>query len=66
MRSASRARSRDRDVGILASQWTLLTHDAAYLERPGVKRHLAPWPKSRIAQVHWTDDYSSLLPLLNW
>jgi spermidine synthase len=45
--------------------WMLLTENAVFLKRPEVARiarHAAPINRLRL----WTDDYSSLLPVLEW
>lgn len=54
------------DSGILAAQWALLTFDDDYLDRPGIREHLKSWPEKIERPIYWTDDYSSLLPLLLW
>jgi hypothetical protein len=55
-----------KESAVLASQWALLTFDDDYLDRPGIREHLKPWPDRIELPIFWTDDYSSLLPLLIW
>lgn len=57
---------RQPESAVLASQWALLTFDVDYLDRPGIREHLKPWPDRIERPIFWTDDYSSLLPLLIW
>jgi SAM-dependent methyltransferase len=51
--------------GIFAADWVLMSANQAFLGRPeiaSVSRPLTEMPGLRL----WTDDYSSLLPLLKW
>jgi hypothetical protein len=51
--------------GEYRATWVLVTNNAAFLAQPQVAafaREIPPKPGLRA----WTDDYSSLLPLLQW
>ena len=51
--------------GIFAADWVLMTADPNFLRRPEIAN--AAQPLRRIPGLRlWTDDYSSLLPLLKW
>ena len=51
--------------GIFAADWVLMTADQDFLRRPEIAN--AAQPLRRIPGLRlWTDDYSSLLPLLKW
>jgi hypothetical protein len=45
------------------SAWTLLTHNKEFLEQPGLAGRSSPQPVYADLGL-WTDDYSSILPLL--
>jgi SAM-dependent methyltransferase len=58
------ARKASTDGASWGSLWILLTRDVAFLGEPGVADERAPH-ESRVAELpFWTDDHSSLLPLL--
>jgi hypothetical protein len=53
------------EIGEFGATWMLVTDDAGFLARPEVAAH------ARLAVIKdglkvWTDDYSSLLPVLHW
>jgi len=51
--------------GEFSATWMLLTTNAGYFEQPEVAS-LARQPVANSSIHLWTDDYSSLLPLLRW
>lgn len=51
------------DELILPADWVLVTRNPSVLENSAVKLHSAPFPQ-RTGLRLWTDDYSSLLPIL--
>jgi len=51
--------------GAFGSTWILLTDDLGFFANPEVAMHSKP-AELRPGQRLWTDDYSSLLPLLRW
>jgi hypothetical protein len=51
--------------GEFASTWVLLTDNATFFARPEVAAH-AHTPEVKPGLRVWTDDYSSLVPLLRW
>jgi len=51
--------------GEFSAQWVLVSSNAAFLAEPQVKAAAQP-PVFRAGLRLWTDDYSSLLPLLRW
>jgi hypothetical protein len=53
------------EIGEFGATWMLLTDDAALLARPEVVAHPRPAAVKDGLKV-WTDDYSSLLPVLHW
>ena len=53
------------EIGEFGATWMLLTDDAALLARPEVVAHARPAAVKDGLKV-WTDDYSSLLPVLHW
>src|SRR5262249_30342852 len=55
----------DEYTGGYAADWVLLTDNQEFLALPqvgGVTQKIEPKPGFRL----WTDDYSSLLPLIKW
>jgi len=54
----------DDKVGAFSSTWMLLTDNGEFFSKPDIAHASSPDlnPKARL----WTDDYSSLLPLLRW
>ena len=52
-------------LGEFASTWILLTDNAAFFALPEVAAH-AHAPEEKPGLRVWTDDYSSLAPLLRW
>jgi SAM-dependent methyltransferase len=57
--------SEDDDNGIDAADWALVTNNNEFLARKEIHdaaEAIKPNPKLRL----WTDDYSSLLPLMRW
>ena len=55
----------DEDRGAFSANWVLVTNNTAFLEDRNVVLRLnrtGEQPKLRL----WTDDYSSLLPVLHW
>jgi hypothetical protein len=53
------------EIGEFGATWMLLTDDAAFLARPEVAAH-AHTAADKPGLKVWTDDYSSLLPVLHW
>ncbi|MFZ0632142.1 MAG: fused MFS/spermidine synthase [Acidobacteriaceae bacterium] len=51
--------------GEYRATWVLVTNNAAFLEQPMVAAMARPIPPRPGLRV-WTDDYSSLLPILQW
>ncbi|HEX3986718.1 MAG TPA: fused MFS/spermidine synthase [Acidobacteriaceae bacterium] len=51
--------------GEYRATWVLVTNNAAFLAQPVVAAMARPIPPRRDLRV-WTDDYSSLLPILQW
>ena len=51
--------------GIFAADWVLMTADAVLLHLPEIANAAQPLPQRPGLRL-WTDDYSSLLPLLKW
>jgi SAM-dependent methyltransferase len=51
--------------GLFASDWVLMTADSGFLRKPEVANAATPLPRLPGLRL-WTDDYSSLLPLLKW
>lgn len=55
----------DASRGEFRATWVLVTNNAAFLAQPiiaAMARPIPPRPDLRV----WTDDYSSLLPILQW
>jgi hypothetical protein len=55
----------DENRGIFVSDWILLTNNEPFLAQPEVSRAAHP-SISRSNVSLWTDDYSSILPILKW
>jgi hypothetical protein len=55
----------NEDRGEFSAYWVLLTDDAAFFAQPEVAA-AGRAPVFRPGLRLWTDDYSSLLPLLHW
>jgi spermidine synthase len=53
------------DTGAYAADWVLVTSDEKFLALPEVSAASAEIPSRRDLRL-WTDDYSSLLPILNF
>jgi SAM-dependent methyltransferase len=53
------------DRGEFSANWVLLTDNAAFFSEPEVANAAVP-PAFKTGLRLWTDDYSSLLPLLRW
>ncbi len=51
--------------GEFAATWMLLTDNPAFFTQPEVAIHARP-PEQKPGMKIWTDDYSSLLPVLHW
>jgi predicted O-methyltransferase YrrM len=51
--------------GEFAATWMLVTTDASFFAQPAVATHAKP-PHQNPRVRPWTDDYSSLLPILRW
>ncbi len=55
----------DESRGIFAADWVLMTADPDFLKHPEIAN--AAQPLRQLSGLRlWTDDYSSLLPLLKW
>jgi len=50
-------------AGKLASAWMLLSNNQEFLNRPAV-RELLTSPANSARRLLWTDDHSSILPIL--
>ena len=55
----------DEQRGEYTATWMLLTEDPAFFEKPEIAPH-AKVPHQDVNARLWTDDYSSLLPLIRW
>ncbi|MBZ5505215.1 MAG: fused MFS/spermidine synthase [Acidobacteriia bacterium] len=55
----------DEETGAFASDWVLVTADEKFLALPSVSEASAEITPRRDLRL-WTDDYSSLLPILNF
>lgn len=70
MQAASVQSLPDEQKGAYSSSWVLVTDNAAFLEQPEiarVARPIARRPNAAGGKLRlWTDDYSSLLPILQW
>ncbi len=55
----------DEYTGAYAADWVLLTTDAKFFTQPKVSEAAAPI-EGRSGLRFWTDDYSSLWPVLKW
>jgi hypothetical protein len=55
----------DENRGIFVADWVLLTNNEPFLAQPEVNRTAHP-SISRSNVTLWTDDYSSILPILKW
>ncbi len=55
----------DEARGIFAADWLLMSADPAVLQQPEIANAAQPLPRAGALRL-WTDDYSSLLPLLKW
>ena len=53
------------DTGAFNSTWMLVSADAAFFQKPEIFNH-SHQPELNAKVRLWTDDYSSLLPLLHW
>ena len=53
------------DIGEFGATWMLVSNNAAFFARPEVAVHVR-LPTERAGMRLWTDDYSSLLPILHW
>ncbi|MFT5301252.1 MAG: hypothetical protein ACI87E_004819 [Mariniblastus sp.] len=49
----------------IETRWVLLTKNQAFLQSTAVIKHRIPWPET-LSSVKWTDDFSSVAPLLDW
>ncbi len=60
----------DEQRGAFSSNWVLVTANLAFLNRPEIAKVARPIVRRRSASARklrlWTDDYSSLLPILQW
>lgn len=45
--------------------WILFTDNKKFLNNPMVRKYIQPFDSNSNPKVYWTDDYSSILPLLN-
>ena len=55
----------DDSRGEYKARWVLLTEDAGAFARAGMDGVAERLPEDRKVRM-WTDDYSSLLPLVEW
>nr|AGC72173.1 integral membrane protein-like protein [uncultured bacterium A1Q1_fos_962] len=56
----------DPDAILGASRWMVLSRDRDLLREPSISFRVDAWDEDDDRQILWTDDYSSLLPLLDW
>jgi hypothetical protein len=50
--------------GGLLTDWVIVTRNEAFLARPDVQKRITAWPEGARAPVRWTDDYTSVYPLI--
>jgi spermidine synthase len=55
----------NHDLGEYTATWMLLTNNASFFSQPEVAIRVRKPAEASKAQL-WTDDYSSLLPILHW
>jgi len=55
----------DEQTGLYYADWVLVTANQAFLEQPEVVNNGFPTPLKPDARL-WTDNYSSVFPLLKW
>jgi hypothetical protein len=65
MKAARVSSGADDDRGEFSAYWVLLSDNQAFFAEPEVAAHARP-PIFKTGLRLWTDDYSSLLPLLRW
>ncbi len=65
MKAARVSSGANDDRGEFSAYWVLLSENAAFFAEPEVAARAKP-PVFRPGLRLWTDDYSSLLPLLRW
>ena len=53
------------EIGEFTSSWMLVSDNATFFSQPEIAQR-AHAPESRAGLRVWTDDYSSLLPVLHW
>jgi hypothetical protein len=53
------------EIGEFGATWMLVSDNAAFFDRPEIASHARP-AIYKIGLKVWTDDYSSLLPVLHW
>lgn len=53
------------EIGEFSSSWILVSGNAAFFSQPEIALH-AHAPEATAGLRVWTDDYSSLLPVLHW
>lgn len=53
------------EIGEFGATWMLVSDNTAFFARPEVAAH-ARQPQEKAGLQLWTDDYSSLLPVLHW
>jgi len=65
MQARSIASFEDKQSGESGATWVLVSDNVAFLDDPAIALHAVSI--TPVANVHaWTDDYSSLLPLVHW
>jgi hypothetical protein len=55
----------DRDTGVFASDWVLVSGNEQFLSNPKVAQATVASPAAPGLRL-WTDDYNTVLPLLKW
>jgi hypothetical protein len=55
---------KDADTGLKHAEWILLTNNQAFINDEQITAHLSKFPTGMNKDVHWTDDYSTIAPLL--
>jgi hypothetical protein len=55
----------DEQTGLYYADWVLVTANQAFLHQPEVVNNGFPTPLKSGARL-WTDNYSSVFPLLKW
>ena len=63
---AKRDSVRHRQLGAEPSDWVLMTDNLDFLASPALLAAAAPGDLAQLDGPLWTDDFSSVAPLLTW